>query len=502
MKRLFTLIVAFALYTSLYGQNDTVYHLTYGGIQNDVCNQIKPTYDGGYIMIGTSNSFGCGNTDFYAVKIDSLGKHEWSRTYGGTENEEGFSVTPTFDHGYAFVGFTDSYGNGGYDVLLVKTDSMGNFQWQRTYGGSDWDFGYSVQQLSDSGFVICGQTYSFGAGNGDVYIIRTDKNGDTLWTRAIGGSGYDVGNAVCVEEDSLYAIAGNTTSFGLGDTNVCFILMNNKGSIKKDTTYGCTHTTIGNSISETMNHGYIIYGSSDSTNPGILNEMMIQIDSLGKVDTIPIYYSPETGIGKDAIQAPDGSYLTVGSNNSYGVGGYAMHVQHLAPAGWFMGGSDHGGTADQQGNSIAIGKNGNVVFAGASDSPGFTEGLYDIMAVRWKSDTIVEVYPISIKNFYDTCDCTLGIALQSTIHPEVKIFPNPVSSSSTILVQGDIGSYYFFNVFNSSGDCIIQGSPLQAANHGQSIGHFEKGNLAAGVYIYEVFNQGNIKVATGKLIVD
>src|SRR5579863_6156484 len=132
MKRSLALLIGIMLCFNLYGQfTDTAYIYTYGGIQDDVCNQIKPTDDGGYIMIGTSNSFGCGNTDFYVVKIDSLGNHKWSKTFGGDENEEGFSVTQTFEHGYVFMGFTDSYGAGGYDVYLVKTDSMGNFQWQR-----------------------------------------------------------------------------------------------------------------------------------------------------------------------------------------------------------------------------------------------------------------------------------------------------------------------------------------------------------------------------------
>lgn len=503
MKKFFTLISALIVGCIVYGQTDTVYMSTYGGIQNDVCNQIKATNDGGYIMIGTSNSFGCGNTDFYAVKIDSVGKHEWSKTFGGTENEGGFSVTQTFDHGFAFLGFTDSYGAGGYDVYLVKTDSMGNFQWQRTYGGSDWDFGYSIQQVSDSGFVICGQTYSYGAGNGDVYVIRTNKNGDTLWTRAIGGTGYDVGNSVAVENDSLYAIVGNTTSFGYGDTNIYFILMNNKGIIKKDTTYGCAHINMGNSIRTTLDHGFVIYGSTDCDMPGKPDEVMIKTDSVGNMQFIYIYVTTGIGLGKDALQEPDGTYVSIGINSSDGYGPFAMHMQHLGAGGWFISGLGAGGSSYQQGNSASIGKNGNVVFAGASNSPGFTNGLYDIMIARWlNADSIKNIRYNDTINFYDTSYCTLGVANQPVLHPQIKIFPNPVSSSSNILVQGGVESHYSFNVYNGSGECIIHKMPLQSIDHAQSSGHFERGDLAAGIYICQILNQSGVAVATCKFIVE
>src|ERR1700743_1517039 len=99
MKKLITLVIVLISISYTYGQfNDTAYIYTYGGIQNDECNQIKPSSDGGYILIGTTNSFGCGNTSFYVIKVDSLCNRVWSKTYGGSQNQEGFSVAPTFDN--------------------------------------------------------------------------------------------------------------------------------------------------------------------------------------------------------------------------------------------------------------------------------------------------------------------------------------------------------------------------------------------------------------------
>jgi len=507
MKRLAGLFFVFMVGVNLYGQSDSAFIYTYGGIQNEVCNQIKPTYDKGYIMIGTTNSFGCGNTGMYAIKIDSSGNHKWSESYGGSGNQEGFSVAPTFDHGYAFVGLTDSYGYGGYDVFLVKTDSIGKVLWQKTYGGPDWDFGYSIQQLPDSGFIICGQTYSYGAGNGDVYIVRTNKHGDTLWTKAIGGTGYDGGNSICVENDSLYAIVGNTTSFGKGDTDVYFIMIDDKGRIKKDTTYGSTYNDVGNSIRKTLDHGYIIFGSTDSISHHIPNEMLIKTDSIGHLKWMHIFASTDSlpGIGHDAIQDTDGSYLAVSTSSAYGNGACAMRVWQFNSAGFPLSGPSYGGAGYQVGNSVAIGRNGNIVFAGATNSPGYTVGLFDAYMVRLKKDSVfnfANYYIFPYHQYKDTAFCTLGIVSQAAIIPEVKIFPNPVVSSATLLVQGEVGVHYFFSLQNVLGQFVIRATPLQSISHGKFVGHIEKGNLVAGVYIYNIIDSIGVSIATGKIIVE
>jgi hypothetical protein len=504
MKRLAVLLFTGLICVNLFGQTDTAYIHTFGGIQNDGCSQVKATYDGGYIMIGTTNSFGCGYTDFYAVKVDSLGNRQWSRTYGGSQIQEGFSVAPTSDHGYAFVGFTDSYGAGGYDVYMVKADSTGKELWERTYGGSNWDFGYSVQQLPDKGFVICGLTYSYGAGNGDVYIIRTDSNGAAIWTQTAGGTNYDVGNSITVVNDSLYAIIGNTTSMGLGDTNAYFIMVDGKGNIVKDTTYGSTHSNIGNSINKTIDHGFIIFGATDSIQSGKPDEMLIKTDSIGDLQWMQVYHSSGYSVGHDVIQSKDQTYIGISTSNSYGVGGFEMRVWHIYPWGGPFSGPSLGGTLDEQGASVTIGKNGNVVFGGASESPGFTIGIYDAIMVRYLNDDSISNYWISyIKNIHDTCACILdGTTSQVVNYAGVKIFPNPVSSLSTILVQGVTGEHYFFNLYTITGTAIIEGMELQPFNHGQSIGQIERGTVAAAVYIYKILDEQGTTVATGKLIME
>ncbi len=150
-------------------------HAYSGGI-NDTANSIQATADGGYIITGSTNSFDSVNTDAYLIKADSVGNITWAKTYGGLNEDDGLSVKQANDGGYVFVGNTaDSLGR--FDVFLAKTDNTGNLLWTKSYGGINSDYGYSVAQTIDNGFVITGTTNSYGAGDDDLFFIKTDSTG-------------------------------------------------------------------------------------------------------------------------------------------------------------------------------------------------------------------------------------------------------------------------------------------------------------------------------------
>lgn len=159
---------------------DTLWTKTFGGVDKDCGVSIQQTFDNGFIITGRTKSFGAGDTDVYLIKIDSKGNTLWTKTYGGIYDDMGISVQPISGgiNGYIIAGATLSYGTGNYDVYLIRTDSTGNTSWTKTFGGTDEDCGYSVQQTTDNGYIIAGRTCSFGAGGSDVYLIKTDSLGN------------------------------------------------------------------------------------------------------------------------------------------------------------------------------------------------------------------------------------------------------------------------------------------------------------------------------------
>jgi hypothetical protein len=209
---------------------DTIWTRTYGGSGYEM-GYAQPTPDHGYITCGATTSSGAGNTDIYLVRTDSLGNPLWTKTYGGTERDEGSMLLLTSDSGYVLAAYTWNRGAGQSDAWLLKLNSAGDTLWTRTYGGTDYDEAYCLGTTADGGYVLAGQTQSYGAGSEDFWMVRVNSSGDTLWTRTFGGSGSDMAMGVQQTTDGGYAIMGFTSSFGAGDFDVYIVKTDANGSL-------------------------------------------------------------------------------------------------------------------------------------------------------------------------------------------------------------------------------------------------------------------------------
>jgi hypothetical protein len=184
------LIVSLVCSNTIAMTSEMDFDVVIGGKGPDRGVSVQQTRDNGYIVIGVTSSFGSGEEDIYLVRLNSFGDTLWARTYGGPNSENGWSVVEGSD-GYILAGFTNSMGAGGFDFYLLKTDDEGNMLWSRTFGGTGDDRCWAIIQTADRGYLLAGETTSFGSGEEDVYIVRTDTNGDSLWSSSFGGERGD-----------------------------------------------------------------------------------------------------------------------------------------------------------------------------------------------------------------------------------------------------------------------------------------------------------------------
>jgi len=294
---------------------------TIGGESDDWGRSLIQTSDGGYVIAGNTNSFGTGDEAIYVVKLDVNGNLQWTKTIGGKKGEEGASLIQTSDGGYAIAGSTASFGAGQLDVYVVKLDANGNLQWTKTIGGPASEAGSSLIQTSDGGYAIAGLTESFGAGNGDVYVVKLDANGNLQWTKTIGGPASDVGNSLIQTSDGGYAIAGATNSFGAGRYDVYVVKLDANGNLQWTKTIGGKGWDVGLSLIQTSDGGYAIAGATQSFGAGKKEDVyVVKLDAHGNLQWTKTIGGENDDRGFSLIQTSDGGYTIAGSTQSFGAG--------------------------------------------------------------------------------------------------------------------------------------------------------------------------------------
>jgi len=370
-----------------------VWNKTYGGPGNDLASEVQVTKNGGYVITGVTESYGAGDGDAWLIKTDSEGNEEWNKTFGGTGYDNGQSVRETGDGGYIIAGRTESYGAGDSDLWLIKTDSDGNEEWNKTFGGPDNDRGWSVRETNDDGYIISGGTESSGAGNGDLWLIKTDSSGTKLWDRTFGGPGFDWGNSIQEASDDGYITAGFTRSYGAGESDVWLIKTDSYGNKEWDAIFGGPDNDSGSSVQETSDGGYIITGYTASFGAEGMDLWLIKTDSEGQEEWNRTFGEPEQDIGPlggesgndqgEAVQVTsDGGYIIAGYTTSYGAFPGDLWLIKTNSEGVLEWDMTSGRRGTDDGVSVQETSEGEYIIAGITDRYG--AGGIDVWLVKVK----------------------------------------------------------------------------------------------------------------------
>lgn len=382
----------------------------YGGSYSDLGRDVKPTPDGGYIVAGHTHSYGPGTPSYsngYVVKTDSLGDTLWTRFYGSGASDDFCAVAQTSDSGYLLAGSTELIGVELRDVYVVKTNAQGDTLWTRTWGGADYENGFAVVATSDSGGLIVGNTKSFGAGFFDVYAIRVDGSGNTLWTRTYGWSGFDTGHGVAPTGDGGFIIVGYTNSYG--DDDVLLVRINASGDTlwtrHPDAAPGTSDH--GMSIRKTSDNGYIICGYAWIST--YYDFFLMKTDSLGSILWKRSWGGSAYDYGNCAVPTSDGGYIVTGMTECFGAGGYDVWLIKTDAGGDSIWSRTYGGGNNDRGFVVEQTLDGGYIIAGGTGSYG--SGGWDVYLIKTDGNGNVTIDENS--------------KIRGFIEVRLKVTPNP-----------------------------------------------------------------------------
>lgn len=367
--------------------------------KDDQAMSVAMTDDGGYAVAGYTYSYGAGMYDAFIAKYTAEGSISWLKTWGGVNRDYGYSLAQTNDGGYIITGKTKSYGNNVgsgttvYDMFITKLTSDGVVSWSKTWGGSFDDVGNSVVQTSDGGYVVIGDTVSYGSGVGttyDTFITKFNSSGDLSWSKTWGGANNDYGNSIKQTSDGKYVVTGKTASYGYANTNGDIYLAKffNDGSLEWSRTLGYDLLDSGEDIIQSSDGSYILLGSTTSYGTSGSSDVILAKFS---TDGTPAWTKTWGTTGTDY------GYALVESDDGYTVTGVTRAINTLTDTliakfsldGTKIWANGYGGLSHDCGYAISRATYGGYTVVGCTAS--FYDTDYsDVLFVRVAEDGLVD----------------------------------------------------------------------------------------------------------------
>lgn len=409
-------------------QNKLIFNNSYGSnLYNYGVDCVQDKDNGYFILANTANSIN-GNTNIHIIRTDSAGLIMWERAIGDTSIYFSTCFERTHDKGFIITGYSNRNFLNGYDVLLIKTDSLANVQWLRTFGSSSWDFGNSVIESRDTCYVIAGKTYGFGARDADVYIIKANKNGDTLWTKVFGGDSTDYASSVVSTFENTYLIGANTKSKGAGDFDGWILNLNTNGDTIWTRIYGGVKEDILYRIINTADSAFAFCGSTRSEPAINLDHWFVRTLKSGWVDwSLPQVWTVGSGDEAyfDVAINKKGQYAMAGFTTSYGSGLKDVFLTVMGEHYDFICSATCGTLYNEDANAIGIAADSNYYMIGNTGGTEF--GVDNILFIKTGNNCSLSdsgIQHVTAVKFYTEVN-----------NEKFKVFPNPANSLVNVTIS-------------------------------------------------------------------
>jgi len=458
---------------------DTLWTTILGGSDDDFGYFAEQTNDGGYILTGWTKSSGAGLNDIWLVKTNSSGDTLWTKTFGGSQDDNSSCVHQTGDGGYIIFGETVSYGGTYWKAWLIKTEENGDTSWTKLIGQSRHYFIQSGLELSGGNLIFVGYTKASGSAQEDIWLVKTDATGDTIWTETIGGTGNDLSSTIQQTNDGGFIIAASTNSFGVGSYDAWLIRTNADGDTIWTKTFGGTDTDHASDVKQTDDNGFIIAGSTRSF--GHANNYndawLIRTNSNGDTLWTKTFGGDVHDGALSVQQTSDGGFILVGSLGIDSFNRDILLVKTNA-SGDAMWTKTFGGSNWDVGRSIEPTSDGGYIICGDFYSSGTNN--YDIWLLKTEPDPN-DVEPLELGNI------PKNYILKQN-------YPNPFNPVTTIEFGVPTNAFVTLAVYNMLGEKedLIVNEELSAGNYKVN---WDAKDFPSGVYFYQLqaggYNQSN-----------
>lgn len=488
ISRLLYLMIIGVLLFTVDGLGQNTWLKTFGGSGDEGVNSITTTTDGGYVLTGftLSNDGGFSGidkgyySDIFVIKLDSSGNTVWRKTFGGSNWDNGYSITTTNNLGYILTGKTHSfdgdfngiYKGGGSDIFVMKLDSNGDIEWKKTFGGIGEDWGSSIINTTDGEYVLTGWTNSndnhpsginYEKGD-DIFIFKLNSSGDIIWKKTFGGSKNEYSSSIVSTSDGGYVLTGRTSSndsdfsgMNKGFDDIFVMKLSSVGDTVWKNIFGGSGWEGGNDIYQTTDGGYVLTGGSNDSVPNGFNQkyqdiFVIKLDSIGDIEWNKKIGGGSFDYGSHINQTTDGGYVLTGGFESndgdfsgMNRGNIDIYVLKLDSNGNVSWKKTFGGSGSEVGISLSTTTDGGYVLTGGTSSndcdfSGMNKGGSDIFVMKLDSNGNLN-NTTSINEFNEPTTT-------------LSVHPNPFSNSTSVSYKVNTPSNVRIELLNTLGQTI------------------------------------------------